>query len=429
MIYTHNYNQPSLLGFSFFGFNIKNTELVQLCQQINWNELIEIVSKAYSHKTGRNSKSIRVMIALEMLKVYYKDPSDEMLVGMLRTDASVMYFCGYDSPPSDKEIPDSSSLTKFRNRLTPEILEEITDALLKEQIKKLPPKKRKQLSGDTTALPANVTQPTDTKLMFTASKKLKGMAKSVGLKAVAGWKIVEKSYSKFRKHKKKAVGEIRKMKEKLLDYGKRQIAEIGKVFSKLSTTQGRLAVILQEVLRQQEEMLLKGTKNVKDRIVSIHEADIRPIVRGKAGKRVEFGKKLAVMVIGQKLICPTKCEYDAYADQGCVKEDIERYEKIVGKKPGEYSYDRGGHSPGNHEYLERSGIVDGIGYMGKSPPKQHSSIPRTTAKRMYGQRQSTEMRIGVLKTRWGCNRIPYKSANTEVRVTFGCMMNNLKAMM
>jgi hypothetical protein len=51
MVYTHNYNQPNLLGFSSFGFRIEDTELVRLCQQINWNELIEIFSKAYSHKT------------------------------------------------------------------------------------------------------------------------------------------------------------------------------------------------------------------------------------------------------------------------------------------------------------------------------------------------------------------------------------------
>lgn len=430
MVYNHNYIQPNLLGFSSFGFHIEDTELVKLSQQVNWDELITIVSKVYSSQTGRNSKSIRTMIALEMLKVYYKNPSDEMVVNLLKTDAAVMYFCGYDAPPTKKDIPDSSSMTKFRNRLTKQILTEITNALVRLQMKKLHPKKRRQVSGDTTALPANITYPTDTKLLFRAGEKLRKIAKQTGVAIIAGWKQVEKSYGKYRKTKKRVKKQIETVRKKLLDYGKKQIEKIGEKFAELNIKQGELVANISEVLRQQEKMLTEGINKVKERIVSIHEPEIRPIFRGKAGgKKTEFGKKLAIMVIGQKLIVPTKCEYEAFADQNCVKTDVERYKQITGNEPQEYSYDRGGHSPDNHELMKKNKITDGIGYRGKSPPKTHQQIPKATAKRIYGQRQSAEMRIGVLKTRYGCGRIPYKSENTDVRVTFGCMMSNLLAVM
>ncbi len=42
----------------------------------------------------------------------------------------------------------------------------------------------------------------------------------------------------------------------------------------------------------------KETKSVPQRIVSITQPHIRPIVRGKAGKTTEFGAKLSVSYIG-----------------------------------------------------------------------------------------------------------------------------------
>jgi hypothetical protein len=49
--------------------------------------------------------------------------------------------------------------------------------------------------------------------------------------------------------------------------------------------------IIRKVLKQQQEIFETG-KSVSDRIVSISKSYIRPIVRGKEVKAIEFGAKM-----------------------------------------------------------------------------------------------------------------------------------------
>lgn len=49
---------------------------------------------------------------------------------------------------------------------------------------------------------------------------------------------------------------------------------------------------IRTVYEQQKYMYDNRTHSVPDRIVSVSQPFVRPIVRGKAGKPVEFGAKL-----------------------------------------------------------------------------------------------------------------------------------------
>ena len=65
------------------------------------------------------------------------------------------------------------------------------------------------------------------------------------------------------------------------------------------------------------------THSVPDRIVSVSQPFVRPIVRGKAGKPVEFGAKLDISVVDgwTRLEC---CSFDAYNEAGNLREMAER---------------------------------------------------------------------------------------------------------
>jgi hypothetical protein len=52
--------------------------------------------------------------------------------------------------------------------------------------------------------------------------------------------------------------------------------------------------VVSEVYRQQQLMYEQGCHRIEDRIVSIPQPHVRPIVRGKSGTPVEFGAKLSV---------------------------------------------------------------------------------------------------------------------------------------
>ena len=84
------------------------------------------------------------MLGLLIIKHKYGIP-DEELIERFKVDISFQYFCGFDSFVDPDVIPDSSSLTYFRKRLTPEILEKIENAIAVKLMKKTA-KEKKTLS-------------------------------------------------------------------------------------------------------------------------------------------------------------------------------------------------------------------------------------------------------------------------------------------
>ena len=91
----------------------------------------------------------------------------------------------------------------------------------------------------------------------------------------------------------------RKAIGKQLSYLKRDLEAIdGKLLLGKSLTDRQMERLntLRTIYQQQKYMYDNHTHSVPDRIVSVSQPFIRPIVRGKAGKPVEFGAKLDISV-------------------------------------------------------------------------------------------------------------------------------------
>ena len=61
----------------------------------------------------------------------------------------------------------------------------------------------------------------------------------------------------------------------------------------MNKQQYKTLLVLTEVTRQQQWLFNNNKQSSEDRIVSLSQPQIRPIVREKAGKSVEFGAKLS----------------------------------------------------------------------------------------------------------------------------------------
>jgi transposase, IS5 family len=61
----------------------------------------------------------------------------------------------------------------------------------------------------------------------------------------------------------------------------------------LSSQKHKILLVVNEVYRQQLFMYENSLIRVDNRIVSLTQPHVRPIVRGKAGLSVEFGAKLS----------------------------------------------------------------------------------------------------------------------------------------
>ena len=86
---------------------------------------------------------------------------------------------------------------------------------------------------------------------------------------------------------------------KQLQYLRRDLSIVDSMLQsglKLSQKQQLRLETLRKIYEQQKYMYDNHTHSVPDRIVSVSQPFIRPIVRGKAGKPVEFEAKLDISV-------------------------------------------------------------------------------------------------------------------------------------
>ena len=114
-----------------------------------------------------------------------------------------------------------------------------------------------------------------------------------------------------------------------------------------------LIMILAKV--QQKYMYDNRTHSVSDRIVSVSQPFVRPIVRGKAGKPVEFGAKLDISVVdGWTRL--ERCSFNAYNEAGNLRTMVERFRAREGHYPSRILADKIYRNRDNLSYCKQLGI-------------------------------------------------------------------------
>lgn len=108
-----------------------------------------------------------------------------------------------------------------------------------------------------------------------------------------------RDYLNLAKCKKRTAKKIRKAIKKQLQYIRRDMGYVEAFLAdgvELAPKQAKRLSVLCQVYEQQQYMYENNTHTVSDRIVSISQPYIRPIVRGKAAAPVEFGAKLDLSI-------------------------------------------------------------------------------------------------------------------------------------
>ena len=112
---------------------------------------------------------------------------------------------------------------------------------------------------------------------------------------------VQKANLTYRKQRKHTKSQTRKMTRRLLDLPGRTLKEIRKIERNDEKAESLLTVrekneldIITKMYRQQRNHFESGDsrESIPNRIVSISKPYVRPIVRGKEVKSVEFGAKV-----------------------------------------------------------------------------------------------------------------------------------------
>ena len=175
--------------------------------------------------------------------------------------------------------------------------------------------------------------------------------------------------------------------------------------------------VIQHVYAQQHEMYRNKSRRCDDRIVSISQPYVRPIVRGKLDKPVEFGAKLSVSLNGDGVACVDHLRWDAFHEGGDLKSQVEAYRARQGHYPEAVLGDPVYGTQANRCYLKGHGIRFAGKPLGR--PKKVSEANREALKRLKAQRREEylqripiEGKFGQGKNGYRLNYIRAKRADT-----------------
>jgi transposase, IS5 family len=197
---------------------------------------------------------------------------------------------------------------------------------------------RGKLIIDATCAPADISYPTDLGLLNRARfhtekiidilyKPLKGQ---IPKKPRTYRNIARKDYFLIAKQRRPTQDRKRQAIKKQLQYLKRNLAHIeqlinlGATREAVNNKQYKTLLVLTEVYRQQQWLFDNNKQSIEDRIVSLSQPHIRPIVRGKAGKKVELGAKLSASYF-EGYVFLDRISWNNFNESGDLKAQVEAY--------------------------------------------------------------------------------------------------------
>lgn len=247
-----------------------------------------------------------------------------------------------------------------------------------------------------------------------------------------------KDFLAVSKTSRPSIKKIRKGIKKQIQYVARNLGHIEKLASSceepgnsplklLNLQLYKKLLVAAEVYRQQKTMFKHRKHSIADRIVSISQPNVRPIVRGKARTDVEFGAKISLsMVDGYAFL--EKLSWDAYNEALDLKDHIEAYRERFGFYPASVHVDKIYRNRENLKYCKNRGIGLSGPPLGRPPkdPERHREL-------LKGARESEVARIpiegkfGNGKRRYGWNWISSKLRTTsESSISLTVLVMNLE---
>jgi len=141
------------------------------------------------------------------------------------------------------------------------------------------------------------------------------------------------------------------------------------------------------------------------RQVSLHDADARPIAKGRLGKPVEFGGKAQVMDNDDGVIVDHNMEPGNPADAPQLAKAVKRVIARTGRKPRTVTADRGYGEQGVDDDLAALGVRHVVIPRKGKPGKARQAVERRRAfRRTVKWRTGSEGRISTLKRGFGWDR-------------------------
>lgn len=283
----------------------KNSNLGKIHDSIPWDQLADCLPKENIGPGAPRWFSAQGMFGLMFLKSYL-NISDEKLIERFNTDWSLQLFCN-KLLKDGQRIKDKAIVSRIRTYVaTHTDWQQLQGVLINHWKRDM--NNTHVLLMDATCYESYIRFPTDVKLLWESchwifEKQLYRWCKIVSVKRPRSKYLDQKRRQlDFDRRRRKPYQLAMKRKKSLiylLEKGIGQLQEVLDSHPQIELKQSERAYLhtIRKVLEQQQFMLTHPAKELKDRIVSLPKPYVRPIIRGKETKRVEFGMKAHILQV------------------------------------------------------------------------------------------------------------------------------------
>jgi len=429
---------------------------VVMSKQIPWTEFEEEYAKNFSDEDhGAPAKSFRMALGALIIKERL-GISDRETVEQIKENPYLQYFLGMSAYSNEAPF-DASMLVHFRKRIGGELMNKINRKMVKSSVgieEKIIGKKKSseenknseqtnqgKLIVDATCVPADISYPNDLGLLNQVREHtekvidiLYNSVEDESKKKPKTYRnIARKDYLEVSKKRRATKKQRQKGIKKQLQYIKRNLAHISLLesdtgFEMLSRQQYKKILVASEIYRQQLLMYETKSQRIDNRIVSLSQPHIRPIIRGKAGKAVEFGAKLSASCVNGYVFLD-RISWDNFNESGDLKMQVEEFKKHTGFYPKSVHADKIYRTKANRAWCKEKGIRFSGTPLGR-PPKNVSKETKKQAQLDEGVRNCIEGKFGEGKRRFSLDRVMSKLANTsETTIAITFLVMNLSKLL
>jgi hypothetical protein len=278
------------------------SDLGKIYLSIPWDELVKVFKLQSKNKGPQSLFSSKGKIALMFLK-HYAACSDRKLIEQLNGNIEYQFFC--DIYLGTQRLTNFKIISEIRCQLSKTLdINNVQQVLFNKWHPYI--EEQSSITMDATCYESELRYPTDQKLLWECVdwlyKQLKLISKAQKVRLIRTkynkWKMRYVSYSKMRRKTKKKriiltrslLKLVKKLFKALDDLSKHNEFKMPKSYY--------FRIITIKTIHEQQYSLFTTGISPKNRIVSIHKNYIRPIVRGKEIKKVEFGAKVNKLQIG-----------------------------------------------------------------------------------------------------------------------------------
>ncbi len=428
---------------------------VKLAELIPWEEFEVHYAQQLSQDMGAPAKSFRMALGALIIKERL-GTSDIETVEQIRENPYLQYFLGL-SEYSDKAPFEASMFVHFRKRVNLELIGQLNEAIVQQhcqndsaqQEDSAPPSVEPgndnddpeppsaansgQLIVDASCTPADIRYPTDLSLLNEAREHTEHIIdllyaqvqQQVSQKPRTYRRKARQQYLQIAKQRQVKSKTRRKAVGQQLRYLRRNLAHIdtliaaGASLARLDKQLYRKLLVISELFRQQQWMYQQRQRRIDDRIASIAQPHVRPIVRGKAGTPVEFGAKIAISCVdGYGFL--EHLDWNNFNESTHLPEQIERFKQRFGHYPESVHADQIYRTRANLQYCQERGIRLSGQPLGRPKQSEQAQLQKQ-AQADAAIRNQVEGKFGVGKRRFSLARVMAKlapTAQTAIAMTF-----------